>query len=148
MFLKPWCPASSWPKTKNRNLVNAQLVEIAVEEIDYLYSNLQFRYSLGCVCVGGYCVVCRGGGQSVCAFSIHLKPLVEVLYMNGDILSTLGYKDELLFEVTERRLLSGILSEGISDFSSLAAHENLPETQNTDSGSSSILPLLYLNLLG
>lgn len=57
------------------------------------------------------------GGQRVCAFSSHWKPLAEVLHVTGIVLCTLGYKRELLFELMERRPLVGVSSETISNFS-------------------------------
>lgn len=58
------------------------------------------------------------------AFNIYLKPLIEDLSVNDDILLTLRYKDEQLFKAMGRRLLSGIARERFSNFSFPAPHQN------------------------
>lgn len=95
LILKPWCPPSPWPKTKSRNFINAQCksMQVAVEETDYLYSNLQFCYRLRMRLLKRVLFWC---GESSCgcaegvAFNIHLKPFLSSSVWMGQRQAFLG----------------------------------------------------------
>lgn len=64
-ILKPCCPPSLRPLTKNRNFINAQLTKAAIEEIIYFLIS-SFAADLERVSSGRYCFVCQ---ENVCRWT-------------------------------------------------------------------------------